>query len=181
MLQDNIKNLRKRKGWSQEELAVKLNVVRQTISKWEKGLSVPDSEMLIRIAEALDTSVSVLLGEPAKPDEHFENDELKEIAAKLEILNEQFAKRNERQRKIWRAVFIILGVIMLLVFFYELVGFLYSRSMMDTINADPSIIGGYDGPTSIYVSNISFKTGKFILMLSASALSVIGIYKTRRR
>lgn len=41
MLNENIKNLRKAKGLSQEELAIKLNVVRQTVSKWEKGLSVP--------------------------------------------------------------------------------------------------------------------------------------------
>ena len=49
MLNENIKMLRKSKGLSQEELAVKLNVVRQTISKWENGLSVPDSDMLISI------------------------------------------------------------------------------------------------------------------------------------
>ena len=91
MLSGNLKNLRISKGLSQEELAVKLNVVRQTISKWEKGLSIPDSEMLIRIADQLDTSVNVLLGEPVLPDDH---SELKIIAAKLELLNEQFAKRN---------------------------------------------------------------------------------------
>lgn len=103
-------------------------MVRQTISKWEKGLSVPDSEMLIRIADELDTSVGVLLGEEEKVDEKSdENPELKEIAAKLEILNEQFAKRSERQRKIWRAIFIILGVVLLLAFSYDLVGFLYFR------------------------------------------------------
>lgn len=181
MLSDNIRKFRKAKGWSQEELALKLNVVRQTISKWEKGLSVPDSEMLIRLADELDTSVSALLGELAKTDEHFENEELKEIVAKLEILNEQFSKRSERKRKIWRAIFMILGVVLLLAFSYELVGFLYFRFVMDTINADPSIIGGYDGPTSIYVSNVSFKTGKLILMLIAIVLSVIGIYRTRRR
>ena len=63
MLNENIKNLRKAKGLSQEELANRLNVVRQTISKWEKGLSVPDSSMLISLADELDTSVSTLLGE----------------------------------------------------------------------------------------------------------------------
>lgn len=62
MLKDNIKNLRKEKGLSQEELAIKLNVVRQTVSKWERGLSVPDSSMLISLAEELGTSVNVLLG-----------------------------------------------------------------------------------------------------------------------
>ena len=55
MLNENIRNLRKSKGLSQEELAIRLNVVRQTISKWEKGLSVPDSSMIISLAEELDT------------------------------------------------------------------------------------------------------------------------------
>lgn len=63
MLNENLKAVRKSKGLSQEELAIKLNVVRQTISKWEKGLSVPDSEMLIKISDVLETPVSVLLGE----------------------------------------------------------------------------------------------------------------------
>ena len=53
MLKENIKSIRKSRGLSQEELAIKLNVVRQTISKWEQGLSVPDSEMLISISEVL--------------------------------------------------------------------------------------------------------------------------------
>ena len=58
MLNENIKAIRKSKGLSQEELAIKLNVVRQTISKWEQGLSVPDSDMLITISEVLETPVS---------------------------------------------------------------------------------------------------------------------------
>lgn len=63
MLKDNLKSARKAKGLSQEELAIKLNVVRQTISKWEQGLSVPDAEMLISISEVFDTSISTLLEE----------------------------------------------------------------------------------------------------------------------
>ena len=63
MLNENIKAIRKSKGLSQQELAVKLNVVRQTVSKWEQGLSVPDSAMLISISQALETPVSTLLGE----------------------------------------------------------------------------------------------------------------------
>ena len=63
MLNENIKAIRRSKGFSQEELAVRLNVVRQTISKWEQGLSVPDSDMLLSISEALETPVSILLGE----------------------------------------------------------------------------------------------------------------------
>lgn len=63
MLNENIKAIRKSKGLSQQELAIKLNVVRQTVSKWETGMSVPDSDMLISISEVLETPVSILLGE----------------------------------------------------------------------------------------------------------------------
>ena len=114
MLCNNLKNLRKAKGLSQEELAIKINVVRQTVSKWEKGLSVPDSELLIRIAEVLETSVNVLLGESVEPpstsDKADDSQTLAVIAAKLELLNEQFARRNENGRKIWRIVFVVLAV-----------------------------------------------------------------------
>ena len=57
MLSKNIKAIRKSKGLSQQELAIKLNVVRQTVSKWEQGLSVPDSDMLISLSEVLETPV----------------------------------------------------------------------------------------------------------------------------
>lgn len=63
MLNENIKAVRISKGLSQEELAIKLNVVRQTISKWKRGLSVPDSEMLISILDIHETPISTLLGE----------------------------------------------------------------------------------------------------------------------
>lgn len=63
MLGETIKQLRLEKGLSQAELAGQLSVVRQTVSKWEKELSVPDSEMLVTIAEVLGVSTSELLGE----------------------------------------------------------------------------------------------------------------------
>lgn len=62
-LNEKLKALREEKGLSQEELAIKLNVVRQTISKWEKGLSTPDAEMLVQLAAVYDTTVGALLGE----------------------------------------------------------------------------------------------------------------------
>lgn len=63
MLSEKIKTLRSQKGLSQEELGNRLAVVRQTVSKWEKGLSVPDSAMLVRIAQVLDVSVPDLLSQ----------------------------------------------------------------------------------------------------------------------
>lgn len=96
MLNENIKAIRKSKGLSQEELAVKLNVVRQTISKWEQGLSVPDSEMLISISEVLETPVSTLLGETIMEPKA---DDLKVISEKLEAINSQLAQRENAKRR----------------------------------------------------------------------------------
>ena len=97
MLKENIKEIRKAKGLSQEELAVKLNVVRQTISKWEQGLSVPDSEMLLTISQVLETPVSTLLGETIAETQ---TEDLKVIAEKLEVINLQLARRNDNRRRI---------------------------------------------------------------------------------
>ena len=113
MLKENIKTLRKQKGLSQEELSIKLNVVRQTISKWEQGLSVPDAEMLISISEVFDTPVSTLLGETISKDNP---DTLKEISEKLEIVNLQLAERKENKRKLWHWFFIVLCILLALVF-----------------------------------------------------------------
>ena len=113
MLSDNIKRIRKSKGLSQEELAIKLNVVRQTVSKWENGLSVPDSDMLITLADELDTSVNVLLGETVTESMTVD---LKVISKKLEIINLQLAKRNMVKIKTIRLILIALCAFIVLVF-----------------------------------------------------------------
>ncbi len=113
MLKDNIKSIRKSKGLSQEELAIKLNVVRQTISKWEQGLSVPDSELLVSLADALDTSVSTLLGENIQKQEE---DILKQVAEKLEIINIELAHKKETTRKIWNYLFIAICILIIFIF-----------------------------------------------------------------
>lgn len=107
MLNENLKAIRKAKGLSQEELAVKVNVVRQTISKWEQGLSVPDSDLLITLSEALETPVSTLLGEPVTEAES-KPDDLKAIAEKLEVINLQLAQRKNARRKAIHGILIIL-------------------------------------------------------------------------
>ena len=113
MLNENIKKIRKSKGLSQQELAIKLNVVRQTISKWEQGLSVPDSDMLISISEALETPVSTLLGETVAESQA---DDLKAIAQKLEIINLQLAKSKDLKTKIFQWSLVSLCVVIIAVF-----------------------------------------------------------------
>ena len=178
MLSENIKNFRKKKGISQEELAIQLNVVRQTISKWEKGLSVPDSEMLINLAEKLDTPVNVLLGESVEP---CETTELQALASKLELLNEQFAKHNECRRKTWRTIFLVSGIIAIACIVKDIIGDIYYLILADEINASVSAIGGIDGPTTISVSGGNLKIGKILTLTTISMLSIVGIYKTRKR
>ena len=92
MLAENLKALRKAKGLSQEELAARLHVVRQTVSKWEKGRSVPDADLLIRLAEELDTTSAALLGPEVPPE------------AERGGTAEQLAVKNRRARRIWRIV-----------------------------------------------------------------------------
>lgn len=105
MINENIKAIRKSKGLSQAELAIKLNVVRQTISKWEQGLSVPDADMLLSISEALDTPVSTLLGETVVEREA---DDLRAISEKLEVINLQLAQGKAMRQKVIHWLFISL-------------------------------------------------------------------------
>ncbi len=113
MLRENIKHLRKSKGLSQEELAIKLNVVRQTISKWEQGLSVPDSEMLIVLSKVLETSVSTLLGENIMESK---GDDLKIISEKLEKINLQLSEKKHKRRQLIHYILIALCIIILIIF-----------------------------------------------------------------
>lgn len=121
MLKDNIKTAREAKGLSQEELAVKLHAVRQTISKWERGLSVPDADMLISMSEIFDLPVSTLLGESI-PETKV--DDLKVISEKLEVINLQLAERRKMQRKIirWILVALCLAIVLIAIVLFLLDG-----------------------------------------------------------
>ena len=113
MLNENIKAIRKAKGLSQQELAVKLNIVRQTVSKWEQGLSVPDAELLIALSQALETPVSTLLGETVMESEA---DRLQAISEKLEVINLQLAQRKTKRRAIIRWLLISICAMILVMF-----------------------------------------------------------------
>ncbi len=104
MLNETLKTLRKQKGYSQEEAASRLNVVRQTISKWEKGLSVPDADMLVRLAELYEVSVSDLLGAPAQDAAPDQTPDVREMAEQLSRINEQLVIKNRRAARIWKIV-----------------------------------------------------------------------------
>lgn len=113
MLSENMRAIRKSKGLSQQELAVMLNVVRQTVSKWEQGLSVPDSDMLLSLSEVLETPVSTLLGEAVATSDV---DSLTAISAKLEVINLQLAQRKTTKKRVLRWILILLCLLIAAIF-----------------------------------------------------------------
>lgn len=107
MFAENLKKIRKDKGYTQEALAKKLNVVRQTVSKWEKGLSLPDVDMLSKIANVLETDVNILL------DGQITTTDQSEIVKQLAKINEQLTIKNRRYKKIMKTIAIILLIIVI--------------------------------------------------------------------
>ena len=168
MLNENIKTIRKSKGLSQEELAVKLNVVRQTISKWEQGLSVPDSDMLISISEALDTPVSTLLGETVTEPEA---DDLKAISEKLEVINLQLAQRKTARRKMLHWLFITLCAVIVIIF-----------AVLMVLNS-PYLGWDYSDPETAVVG-VAFHAFEWLFVRLAPIIfigAVVGIFLTRKK
>ncbi len=107
MFAENLKKIRKDKGYTQEILAEKLNVVRQTVSKWEKGLSLPDVDMLSKIVNVLETDVNILL------DGQITTTDQSEIVKQLAKINEQLTIKNRRYKKIMKTIAIILLIIVI--------------------------------------------------------------------
>ncbi|MDO4270357.1 MAG: helix-turn-helix transcriptional regulator [Eubacteriales bacterium] len=167
MLNENIKAIRKSKGLSQQELAVKLNVVRQTISKWEQGLSVPDSDMLIAISEVFETPVSTLLGETVIEPEA---DDLKAISEKLEVINLQLAQRKTTRRKMfhWLLIFLCAGIVIIWAVLCAL--------------KSPYLGWNYSDPETA-VFGAAFHTFEWIFVRSSPVVligAIIGVFLTRK-
>lgn len=123
MFSENLKQIRKQKGLSQEELANRLHIVRQTISKWERGLSVPDADLLVKLAGILEVNVAELLGGYIETGE-----DRNELAEHLARISEQLAVRNRRSRFIWKAVLWILAGFLVLNIFFVMIGVISNKS-----------------------------------------------------
>ena len=168
MLNENIKAIRKSKGFSQQDLADKLNVVRQTISKWEQGLSVPDSDLLIVLSEALETPVSTLLGETVA---EIEADEIKALSEKLEIINLQFARRKAMRRSALHWLLIVVCV-----------GILAVAAVLAVVNS-PYLGWDYSAPETAVmgVALHAFEWGFVRLAPFALIAALVGVFLTRKR
>ena len=168
MLKENIKTIRKSKGLSQEELAIKLNVVRQTISKWEQGLSVPDADMLISISEIFETPVSTLLGETVIEPKA---DDLKAISEKLEVINLQLAHRKATRQKVIHWLFISLCAVIVAVF-----------TALIVLNS-PYLGWDYSDPETA-VAGVVFHTFEWLFVrIAPLALigAIVGVCLTRKK
>ena len=168
MLNENIKAIRKAKGLSQQELAVKLNIVRQTVSKWEQGLSVPDADLLIALSQALETPVSTLLGETVMESEA---DRLQAISEKLEVINLQLAQRKTMRRAIIRWLLISICA-MILVMFAALI-----------IVNSPYLGWDYSDPETAGLG-VAFHAFEWLFVRVAPVIliaALIGIFFTRKK
>lgn len=168
MLNENIKAIRKAKGLSQQELAVKLNIVRQTVSKWEQGLSVPDADLSIALSQALETPVSTLLGETVMESEA---DRLQAISEKLEVINLQLAQRKTMRRAIIRWLLISICA-MILVMFAALI-----------IVNSPYLGWDYSDPETA-VLGVAFHAFEWLFVRVAPVIliaALIGIFFTRKK
>ena len=181
MLSENIKNLRMKSGLSQEELAEKLHVVRQTVSKWEKALSVPDADMLLELCRVFGVSAGEMLGEQISP----ESETVESLSLKLQELNEQTAAVNRKNRILMRvgAGFLLFAAFCFLmgsvIWLYIISPILFS---IMTAGQDVAVIGCADGPTSIYVAvNGSFRQAVSIMIAIVNiAAAALLIRKSRR-
>lgn len=168
MLNENIRAIRKSKGLSQEELAIKLNVVRQTISKWERGLSVPDSDMLISISEVLETPVSTLLGETVIESKV---DDLTAISEKLEIINLQLAQRKTTRRKILHWLLILLCAVIVTI------------SVALIVLNSPYLGWDYSNPETAVVG-VAFHAFEWLFVRLAPIIligAIVGIFLARKK
>lgn len=152
MLGNRIKELRKQKGYSQETLSQQMHVVRQTISKWENGTSVPDAEMLNRLAEIFEVPVSVLLGESISEEHMEEGKPYDEIAKQLAILNDQLASKTVRRRKIFRRIFIGIVVAIILIIAIYIGAFIMYKTVKknNQVLTQTTIECTLEGETYIY-------------------------------
>ncbi len=168
MLNENIKAVRKTKGLSQEELAIKLNVVRQTVSKWERGLSVPDSEMLIALSDVLETPVSILLGETVAENAA---EDLKVLSEKLELINLQLARQKAAKRKALHWAFIVASAVIATVF------------IVITIAGSPYLNWDFNDPETA-VAGTALHAFEFVFVRMAPFAflgAIIGAVMTRKR
>ena len=104
-LEEKIAFLRKKNGWSQEELAFRLDVSRQAVSKWEMGSSLPDLDNVLKMSELFDCSTDYLLKDGAIG-----------VNERVETNAEEKSNEQKPKKTVWKCIEDLFWVIVLLVY-----------------------------------------------------------------
>ena len=126
-----IREKRKALSLTQEQIAEYLGVSTPAVNKWEKGLSVPDADLLVKLADILEVSVAELLGGNI-PD----CEDTNELAEQLSRINEQLAIKNRRSRRIWKVVLGIIVAFVVINIFFVIVGVISNNSFREYTNVE---------------------------------------------
>lgn len=128
MLSENLKASRIKCNLTQEQAAEELHIVRQTISRWEKGLSLPDAEQLLAISKLYGVSMNELLDEPAE-----KKIDREKIYEKLTEMTEQIKIKNQRSRQFWLAI-TVFGILIILYGAAQIAWGIYNYNATLTLN-----------------------------------------------
>lgn len=163
-----IRKYRKEKNMTQEEMASYLGVTAPAVNKWETGMSVPDSDMLISISEVLETPVSILLGETVVETKI---SDLEVISEKLEIINLQLAQKKIARRKINQGLLITLCAVIVII-----------SAVLIELNS-PYLNWNYNDPETA-VLGVGFHAFEWLFFRLAPIVfggAVAGIFLTRKK
>ena len=155
MLGENIKTYRQKKGYTQEEVANRLHVTRQTISKWEKNYSVPDAEVFVKLADVLEVQTSQLLEVKVDSDVQTTEEKQNAYAEQLAHIAEQMAIRNRQRKRIWKTIGIAFAVIIVVCIILIVMNIAFFFCL-------PDHRGCSDTRRDYYVGRIELRTSSFI-------------------
>lgn len=163
-----IQTLRKEKGLTQAQLAEKIHVTDKAVSKWERGVGIPDISNLEALADALDITVTELLQCKKQDRIPVSPEEVEALtAAALELA--KYQEQRTRRRLLMGMVLTAAGFILL----FTGIRFFLSPAI--------SIIGGADGPTSIFVAGKISKTIPAIAIAAGAILLFTGLWNTFKK
>lgn len=172
MLSQQIQLLRKEQGLSQQALADRLHVVRQTVSKWEQGRSVPDAQQLQQLAQALSTSVPTLLELEPSDDAQQSKEQLNKLQAEL-------SQAKLRRRKIGFFALTAAGLALLVP---ALLALLHGWQTLTAWNQlAPQVIGRADAATQIYVGSLTPELLLCLIPLLLLIAGLIGLWHSFRK
>ena len=129
--------LRQQRGLSQEELASALHVSRQTISKWESDLSLPDMKMMLSISQFYDVSVTELLGVDEKENSQ---ESIEHIYEQTKVVLDKLTKETQKRRtRDWIIIGTCISSIVIMCMFFWLIYFKPVIRKSEYIVNNPSV------------------------------------------